>query len=506
MGAAIPRQAMTDPTANADETRRPTTAASFRARTSSTISPIPPTSSASPTQSTGTTVSPYRPEPEHPEAREAGEAEPRLGQLEREGGERQDQQEIDHRRGRHAVQHAVDRPQVLEADVDRALERLLLRGRDPRLQDDRTTGRLNRAAVDPSQQVGDRRRRHLRDVAVPRLGSGERPVVPVDVGRLAACLDPRLDRLVESRRPVLGMCQVDGMQRARLAARRDAGQRRRVHQQQPGAAGAGRRRSDPRDRPARSDRRRAERTPPRPRRASPPCRSGGRRWLRTPRRRPGGRSGSPAAGGRSRPSTLSTSKSVGDAAPAARGQSTSSETAARRRESRRMAASCYRPRGRGVSWALSWPEPRNPDATRRTARTTPWPCCCWRRSSRSRRVLIAILIAPPIAGLAFGAEADRRTADGARGRLHADPPLPGAFDDLRRGREDRARHALPRQPRDRGARRHQRDGPERRPRGRGRGVLRARTARLELVHPRACSRTRRPARSSRAVRRSRSSW
>ena len=84
-----------------------------------------------------------------------------------------------------------------------------------------------------------------------------------------------------------------------------------------------------------------------------------------------------------------------------------------------------------------------------------------------------------------GRQADRCAADVARRGLHPDPPVPRALDDLRLRRQDRARHALPRQPRDRESRRHQPDREQVGPGGRGRAVLPTRAAGLDLARPRA---------------------
>ena len=220
MGAAIPRHATTEPTANAI---RPTTVnrPSLLAAHVEDHQPDPADEQGQAEPVHRDDGQPVDAEGQHPEPREAGEPEARLRQLERESREREDEQEIDHRRRGDAVEHPVDRPEVLESDVDGALvDGLLLRRRDVGVQHDRAGRCLHGRAVDAIQQVGDRRGRDLRDVAMSRLRRRERPVDPIDVGLLVPRLDPSGDRVMEPRGPVVRMREIDRIERARLAPRR----------------------------------------------------------------------------------------------------------------------------------------------------------------------------------------------------------------------------------------------------------------------------------------------
>ena len=129
-------------------------------------------------------------------------------------------------------------------------------------------------AVDAYPADRDRRGRDLGDVAMPGLRRRERSVDPVDVGT-CPCRGPRSIRRSCRARPawpVVRTGEIDRIERARLAPRRDPGEGGRVHQQ------AGRLRSHERapDRPRRRPARRGlttrcGETPRRPDRACRPC-------------------------------------------------------------------------------------------------------------------------------------------------------------------------------------------------------------------------------------------
>ena len=92
------------------------------------------------------------------------------------------------------MQHPPDQARLLEADLDRALAGLRLRGRDAGPQHDLSGRRLHRHPVDRPQELGNRVRGHLGRPGRERLTGGERPAERIEVHGLATVrVEPSFD-------------------------------------------------------------------------------------------------------------------------------------------------------------------------------------------------------------------------------------------------------------------------------------------------------------------------
>ena len=177
---------------------------------------------------------PVDPERHEEQPREAREPEPRLGELERQTGEAEHQQHVDHRRGRDRVRTAHEQPGLDEPDRHpNPVRHVRVGGRNLRVQLPGAIGGLDGMPVHLVQQVDHRGRAELGEPVLHRERPRHRLVLMREVDALAVpSREPPLDRRVE----VGGRRRRDATGRSGPAARSANRARRRRATPRPSAA------------------------------------------------------------------------------------------------------------------------------------------------------------------------------------------------------------------------------------------------------------------------------
>ena len=354
------------------------------------------------------------------------------------------------------------------------------------------TGPPGVCTVSPStscEEAGHRRGRHRGDAEVDRVGRRQRLVGALEHRVLAARVEPALDRRLETGGQLVGVQQVERVERPGLRPRGDPGERRGVHQQQARSRRGRRGGADP------GEHRHVEVGDPLGERDAVLAeRARGVELQHDDRAVALGLREAVVEVGERRAvdRTLDPQHDHGGGFGARRGTARERDEQCSEHGGGQGHAThrVHRTRRqRGVSWAQpSMPQssvPRRPDPRPISDRPAFKPLAvdpAGAHHPAGERPALDRDRAPVPGGRARR-DARRREARDPRRRLHPHPALPRALHDLRERRQDRARHGLPRQPRAHPPEGREQGRAERRARDRG---LRSSTSTARSTGARSC--------------------